>query len=57
MFTFLREVKGELDKVSWPHSSNVVRLTITVIVISLVVGLYLGGLDYLFTTLLGLLVS
>ncbi len=57
MFTFLGEVKAELDKVSWPQSSSVVRLTITVIVISLAIGFYLGGLDYVFTTLLGLLVS
>ena len=57
MFTFFGEVKAELDKVNWPQSSSVVRLTITVIVISLAIGFYLGGFEYVFTTLLGLLVS
>jgi preprotein translocase subunit SecE len=56
MFTFLKEVRAELGKVTWPGTSDVSRLTITVIVISVIVGLYLGSADFLFTNLLGLLV-
>lgn len=57
MFTFLREVKAELEKVTWPSAEHVGRMTITVLVISVIVGIYLGGADFIFTQLLGLLVS
>ena len=56
MFTFLSEVRSELEKVTWPGSSDVLRLTTVVILISLLVGIYLGATDYVFTNLLGLLV-
>ncbi len=56
MFTFLGEVKSELEKVTFPTGQEVARLTLIVIAIGLLVGLYLGGADYIFTQLLGLLV-
>lgn len=57
MFTFLKEVRSELEKVTWPTGSEVARLTAVVLLISVVVGIYLGAADYLFTNLLGLLIS
>ena len=57
MFTFINEVRTELAKVTWPTRPETIRLTIIVIAISVGVGLYLGGLDMLFTQLLKLLVS
>ena len=57
MLRFLSEVRSEIEKVTFPQSSEVLRLTITVIGISLIVGTYLGAADYVFTNLLGLLVS
>jgi preprotein translocase subunit SecE len=56
MFTFLGEVRSELEKVTWPTNQVVLRLTATVIIISVIVGTYLGGADYIFTNLLGFLV-
>jgi preprotein translocase subunit SecE len=46
---FLQETKDELTKVVWPSRNETIRLTFIVIFISLVVGLYIGGLDFLFT--------
>lgn len=43
--TFLKEVQDELKKVVWPTREEVIRLTFVVIFISLVVGLFLGGID------------
>jgi preprotein translocase subunit SecE len=57
MFTFIKEVRNEIAKVTWPSRAETIRLTIIVIAISVVVGLYLGGLDLLFTQMLKLLVS
>lgn len=46
--TFLREVRLELDKVVWPTRDQVVRLTVLVTIISLIVGLFIGALDFVF---------
>lgn len=51
---FLREVQEELGKVVWPTRNEVVRLTLTVILVSLIVGLFLGGLDLILTRILTL---
>ncbi|OIP57587.1 MAG: preprotein translocase subunit SecE [Candidatus Levybacteria bacterium CG_4_10_14_0_2_um_filter_36_16] len=56
MFTFLIEVKSELGKVTWPSRTEVARLTFIVIGITLIVGLYLGGADFIFTKMLELIV-
>jgi preprotein translocase subunit SecE len=50
--TFLKEVRDELKKVVWPTKQEVVRLTMVVIIVSLIVGFYLGGLDYIFTKIM-----
>lgn len=50
--TFFSEVRSELSKVTWPKRKEVVRLTSIVILVSVIVGLYVGGFDYLFTTVL-----
>jgi preprotein translocase subunit SecE len=46
---FLSEVKAELLKVTWPTKNEVIRLTAVVIIISFIVGAYIGGLDFIFT--------
>ena len=46
--TFIKEVKHELDQVKWPLRNDVIKLTIIVIIASLIAGLYIGGLDYVF---------
>jgi preprotein translocase subunit SecE len=50
--TFLRETQDELKKVIWPTKKEVVKMTITVIIVSLMVGFYIGGLDFGFTKLM-----
>ncbi len=54
---FFGEVKSELAKVTWPKRDEVIRLTLIVFAVSGIIGLYVGGLDYLFTRLLTLIVS
>jgi len=54
---YFQEVKSELAKVIWPKRGEVLKLTIMVILISLLVGLYVGGLDLAFTKLLEVLIS
>ena len=48
---FLKEVKAELEKVVWPTREQTIRYSVLVIAVAVVVGLVLGGLDYLLTLL------
>ncbi len=54
---FLQETEEELRKVTWPQQQEVVRLTTVVILISLLIGGYIGGLDFLFTKVIGLIIK
>lgn len=52
---FIREVIAELKKVTWPTREETIKLTAVVIVLSVVVGAFVGALDITFlkiTTLL-----
>jgi len=49
---FLKEVKGELKKVTWPTRQETIRHTLTIIGFSLAVAAFLGGLDFLFSYLI-----
>jgi preprotein translocase subunit SecE len=42
---FIREVQQELKKVTWPTRAETIKLTGVVIVISLIVAFFIGGLD------------
>lgn len=52
--TFLRETYDELKKVVWPTQKEITRLTIVVIAISIIVGLFIGALDLVLVQLLKL---
>ncbi|HJY98154.1 MAG TPA: preprotein translocase subunit SecE [Patescibacteria group bacterium] len=54
---FLREVRLELSKVTWPSRDETIRLTLIVFLVSGIIGGFVGGLDYLFTRLLTLVVT
>lgn len=43
---FIKEAKNELFKVIWPTRREIIRITVTVIAISLVVAAFLGAIDY-----------
>ena len=50
--TFLKEVRSEMEKVSWPSRQEATRLTLIVIGISVVVALFIGALDFGFTKMM-----
>jgi preprotein translocase subunit SecE len=51
---YIREVISELRKVVWPTREEARRLTIMVIIIAGVIGLFLGAIDLGFTRLVDL---
>ncbi len=54
---FINQSKQELKKVVWPTKKQVINFTSVVIGVSIITGLFIGGLDYLFTQLVGLIIK
>jgi preprotein translocase subunit SecE len=48
---FIHDVRSELRKVVWPTQRETVNLTVVVLALSLAVGLFLGGTDFVFQEL------
>lgn len=46
---FATDIVEELKKVTWPSRQETIRLTVIVIGISLIIGIYLGIIDILLT--------
>ena len=55
--TYIRESYLELKKVIWPGKAEGFRLTIMVIVVSILVGAYIAGLDFILAKAVGLVVN
>jgi preprotein translocase subunit SecE len=53
----LRDVRQELRKVEWPHREQAVKLTGAVVGLSAAVGLFLGGVDYVFQELFKFIIN
>lgn len=49
---FLREVRLEMKKVNWPSRKETIKYTLIIVGVSLTIAAFLGGLDYIFSTLL-----
>jgi preprotein translocase subunit SecE len=48
---FIRDVRSELRKVAWPTQREAINLTVVVLAFSVAVGMFLGGIDFLFQEL------
>jgi len=57
VINFFGEVKLELSRVTWPTRNEVIKLTLIVFAVSVILGLYVGSLDYIFTRVLSLIVT
>jgi len=57
IINYFKESKEELSKVVWPTRKQTLEMAIAVVVIVVVVGIYLGGVDYLLTELTTLLIG
>lgn len=54
---FVRDVRSELRKVNWPTQRETVNLSIVVIALSVAMGLFLGGVDFIFQELFRILIE
>lgn len=48
---YLREVWIELKRVDWPTRTELVRMSVVVLVVLVVLAIYLGIFDYIYTVL------
>ena len=53
---YLKDTKGELKHVTWPTKNQAIVFTVIVIVFSVVVAIFLGAFDLLFTQILKLFI-
>ena len=51
MRRYLTESWAELKKLAWPTRETVVRLTLLVVAVSVIIGVYIYVLDRIFNTL------
>jgi preprotein translocase subunit SecE len=52
IINYFQASRSELAKVSWPNRNQTIRLTGLVIVFSLAFAVVLGGIDFVFATIL-----
>lgn len=55
--TYITDTYSEMRKVSWPSRDQTIKLTLIVVAISIGMALFIGGLDFMFTNLLTLIVK
>jgi preprotein translocase subunit SecE len=54
---FLREVKSELTKVNWPSQSELTGSTTVVIVLTIILAVFVGFIDFMLSALLSRLLG
>ena len=54
---YLRETRAELKKVTWPTRPEATKLTIIVLVVVAFMSVLLGTLDYIFSRVMGFIIS
>lgn len=54
---YIRETTGELRKVSWPTWPEAKRLTGLVLLVMVVVGAFLAGVDFIASELMGIVLG
>lgn len=52
LLDFLRTTRVELTKVAWPTRQQTLKLTLIVIIVTVSVGFFVGGIDLALTKLL-----
>ncbi len=53
IISYIKEVKAETKNVKWPTKKQVINYTLIVIIVSILLAMYIGGLDALFAKVLG----
>jgi len=55
VLNFFREVRGEFRRVTWPSRTEVIGLTVLVLLIIVMLSIYVGLWDFIFQSLIAFL--
>lgn len=50
--SFINELRQEFKRINWPSRGETIKMSVVVVVISLLVAVFLGALDFAFVTIL-----
>jgi len=54
---YLKQVRTEGKKINWPTRQRTIRYSLLVVVLSLVIAAFLGGFDFIFSTIVKFVVK
>lgn len=54
---FFKGVRSEFKKIVWPHFDVLMKQTGIVVVVSLIIGLLVAGIDWIFGTIVNLILG
>lgn len=57
VFRYFVEVWEELGKVTWPTRQEAIKMSLTVIIASAVIGVFIGSLDFILTQFISKILS
>ncbi|OGY26994.1 MAG: preprotein translocase subunit SecE [Candidatus Woykebacteria bacterium RIFCSPHIGHO2_01_FULL_39_12] len=57
MINFLKEVQEEMGKVTWPTRNQTIKMSLLVVAVSIIFGVFLGALDFLLTKALTIIIE
>jgi len=57
LISFIKESRAELNRVTWPTREAVIGGTVVVILVSLILVIYMGIVDFIVTKILGFLMA
>ncbi|OGY25846.1 MAG: preprotein translocase subunit SecE [Candidatus Woykebacteria bacterium RBG_16_39_9b] len=57
MINFLKEVQEEMGKVTWPTRNQTIKMSLLVVAVSIIFGVFLGTLDFLLTKALTIIIE
>jgi len=52
VMAYLREVRGEVRKVTWPSWDDLRRTTVVIIIVVIILGMVIGIMDFVFSKIL-----
>ena len=57
IINFLKEVQEEMGKVTWPTRNQTIKMSLLVVAVSIIFGVFLGSLDFLLTKVLTIIIK
>jgi len=57
IINFLKEVQEEMGKVTWPTRNQTIKMSLLVVAVSIIFGVFLGALDFLLTKALTIIIE